>query len=560
MNFKFLIISVIIMAGFVGSAFAAAPDIQLKHLEFSDEKIAEMKHKAVLITMEDQQFTIELFPEDAPNTVFRFLELVKSGYYDGMIFHRIIEGFMIQTGDPNTKDPEIDRSLWGTGGPGYVIRAEFNTLQHDRGIVSMARQEHTDTAGSQFFIVHQDANFLDEKYTAFGRIVPGLGQIELDGLDNVANLATDDNDAPLDVSKATILKATIIDDFIATDFAEPDRLHSIIKKVEVGLQKGAVVYYNSAHEVKLNLPYRWEPIEDKSSDYLNVVLQANKLEHNIQSQIEQSGFAPKVVVTSAALLGNESGGVSTAFFSIREGEEPKILSNYIFENDDMRRAHIILTTQELQTSTETIHFKILQLHFINSELSYSIVYVNVEEWFRYEVNAFVDTVRNFEVMIDGELQPIDFSSNPVFQRVVTDAKAMPEPPSLPPARIGGCLIATASYGSELAPQVQLLREIRDNTILQTQSGTSFMTAFNQLYYSFSPTIADYERENVVFKETVKLALTPLLTSLTLLQYVDIDSEYDMLGYGIGIILLNIGMYFVAPAVLITKIRSFYKLQ
>ena len=216
MNFKFLIISVIIMAGFVGSAFAAAPDIQLKHLEFSDEKIAEMKHKAVLITMEDQQFTIELFPEDAPNTVFRFLELVKSGYYDGMIFHRIIDGFMIQTGDPNTKDPEIDRSLWGTGGPGYIIREEFNTLQHDRGIVSMARADHPDSAGSQFFIVHQDANFLDEKYTAFGRIVPGLGQIELDGLDNVANLATDDNDAPLDVSKATILKATIIDDFITT--------------------------------------------------------------------------------------------------------------------------------------------------------------------------------------------------------------------------------------------------------------------------------------------------------------------------------------------------------
>jgi hypothetical protein len=226
----------------------------------------------------------------------------------------------------------------------------------------------------------------------------------------------------------------------------------------------------------------------------------------------------------------------------------------------MRRAHILLTTQELQTPTETVRFKVLQIHFINSELSYSIVYVNVEEWFRYEVMAFVETVQNFEAIFDGKMQPIDFATNPVFQRVITDAKAKPEPPPLPPARIGGCLIATASYGSELAPQVQLLREIRDNTVLQTQSGTSFMTAFNQLYYSFSPTIADYERENVVFKETVKLALTPLLTSLTLLQYVDIDSEYDMLGYGIGIILLNIGMYFVAPAVLITKIRSFYKLQ
>jgi len=120
---------------------------------------------------------------------------------------------------------------------------------------------------------------------------------------------------------------------------------------------------------------------------------------------------------------------------------------------------------------------------------------------------------------------------------------------------GGCLIATAAFGSELAPQVQLLREIRDNTILQTKSGSTFMMGFNQLYYSFSPAIADYERENLIFKEAVKLTLVPLLTSLTLLQYVDIDSESEMLGYGIGIILLNIVMYFAAPAVLITKIRK-----
>ena len=120
---------------------------------------------------------------------------------------------------------------------------------------------------------------------------------------------------------------------------------------------------------------------------------------------------------------------------------------------------------------------------------------------------------------------------------------------------GGCLIATATFGSELAPQVQQLRELRDNTVLQTESGTSFMTEFNHFYYSFSPAIADYERENPVFKEAVKLTLTPLLTSLTLLQYVDIDSESSMLGYGIGIILLNIGMYFVAPAVLIMKITK-----
>ena len=120
---------------------------------------------------------------------------------------------------------------------------------------------------------------------------------------------------------------------------------------------------------------------------------------------------------------------------------------------------------------------------------------------------------------------------------------------------GGCLIATAAFGSEMAPQVQLLREIRDNTVLQTKSGTSFMNGFNQFYYSFSPVIADYERENQVFKEAIKISLTPLLTSLTLLQYADIDSESEMLGYGIGIIILNIGLYFAIPVVLIMKITK-----
>ena len=120
---------------------------------------------------------------------------------------------------------------------------------------------------------------------------------------------------------------------------------------------------------------------------------------------------------------------------------------------------------------------------------------------------------------------------------------------------GGCLIATATFGSELAPQVQFLREIRDSTVLPTASGTSFMTTFNSFYYSFSPTVADLERQNPVFKEAVKITITPLISSLSLLQYVDIDTESEMLGYGIGIILLNIGMYFVAPALIIFKLKN-----
>ncbi len=120
---------------------------------------------------------------------------------------------------------------------------------------------------------------------------------------------------------------------------------------------------------------------------------------------------------------------------------------------------------------------------------------------------------------------------------------------------GGCLIATAAFGSELAPQVQMLREIRDNVVLSTTSGTAFMTGFNQFYYSFSPTIADWERENPLFQDAVRITITPLLTSLSILNHVDIDSEEEMLGYGIGLIILNLGMYFVAPAIVILKLKK-----
>ncbi len=121
---------------------------------------------------------------------------------------------------------------------------------------------------------------------------------------------------------------------------------------------------------------------------------------------------------------------------------------------------------------------------------------------------------------------------------------------------GGCLIATATYGSELAPQVQQLRELRDNQLLNTESGTSFMNSFNDFYYSFSPAIADYERENPIFKEMVKIAITPMISSLSILNYVDMDSEVEVLGYGISLILLNVGMYVGIPAIVIIKYRKF----
>jgi len=397
--------------------------------------------------------------------------------------------------------------------------------------------------------VHRDANHLDGQYTVFGRLVPGMPQY----LDDLADLKTGGNNKPLDILKATIITAEILDPYVSSGLAAPERNQSNIEKEK---REGGIteVYFNAFHNVSFDIPYRWAVTEAGGKQF-GVIMEPTDMEHNVKTQIEQSGFIPKVVVTAEPRDLREDAGVSTAFFSVQGGDDPKISSNYVFESEDGRKAHLITTTQDLQTPEGTVQFKVIQLNFINSEFQYSIIYVNVTEWFRYELGAFLQTVDNFEVVIDGRMQPINFDDSPVFRQLIADAKAKPEPESLPPARIGGCLIATATYGSELAPQVQLLREIRDNTVLQTQSGTSFMTAFNQFYYSFSPVIADYERENPVFKELVKLTITPLLTSLTILNYVDIDTEEEMLGYGIGVILLNIGMYFIAPAAILFKIKN-----
>lgn len=136
------------------------------------------------------EIKIELEPTIAPNTVNNFIELVQKGFYDGLIFHRVISGFMIQGGDPLGK---------GIGGPGYSIKGEFlangvvNNLKHSRGVISMARSMHPDSAGSQFFIMHQDAPHLDGQYAAFGKVIEGL-----DIVDKIANVATNRMDKPLE--------------------------------------------------------------------------------------------------------------------------------------------------------------------------------------------------------------------------------------------------------------------------------------------------------------------------------------------------------------------------
>ncbi len=155
---------------------------------------------AVIIKTNFGNIKFSLLPDIAPETVRSFSELVKSGFYNGTLFHRIIPGFMIQGGDPNTKNP--DKSTWGQGGPGHNLKAEFNPRSHLRGIVSMARAADPDSAGSQFFIVTSDSTFLDRQYTVFGEVVEGM-----EVADKIVDLPRDGNDCP--EQEAKMLEVTI---------------------------------------------------------------------------------------------------------------------------------------------------------------------------------------------------------------------------------------------------------------------------------------------------------------------------------------------------------------
>lgn len=137
----------------------------------------------------------KLLPELAPEHVRNFTKLAQSGFYDGTLFHRVIPSFMIQGGDPNTKDPNL-KSSWGMGGPGYTINAEFNSRSHLRGIISMARSQDPNSAGSQFFIVTSDSAFLDREYTVFGEVTAGM-----DVADKIVSLPRDGNDCPQEEAK-----------------------------------------------------------------------------------------------------------------------------------------------------------------------------------------------------------------------------------------------------------------------------------------------------------------------------------------------------------------------
>jgi peptidyl-prolyl cis-trans isomerase B (cyclophilin B) len=148
----------------------------MKDKKFTKEEIKKMAETRAIIETKFGNIELKFFPDVAPNHVNNFIELAKKGFYDGTTFHRVIPGFMIQGGDPNSKDP--DKSRHGMGGPGYTIKAEFNNKPHKRGTLSMARAANPDSAGSQFFICVADAPFLDRQYSVFGEVVAGMETVD----------------------------------------------------------------------------------------------------------------------------------------------------------------------------------------------------------------------------------------------------------------------------------------------------------------------------------------------------------------------------------------------
>ena len=236
-----------------------------------------MSNEIAVIETSLGNIEFELLEDLAPGHVKNFKDLAKKGFYDGVTFHRVIPGFMIQSGDPNTING--DPNTWGQGGKGVIsdrIDAEFNNIQHDRGIVSMARSSDPNSAGSQFFIVHKDSTFLDGEYTVFGRIVT---ESSFETLDKIAAVQTGTNDRPINPEQVKIIKATVVDRSEISDIlelSEPKRTGATV----TGTESGYTTFENQQLDVKFSAPVGWllQQPEKTSEDAPDVVAVGPKVD------------------------------------------------------------------------------------------------------------------------------------------------------------------------------------------------------------------------------------------------------------------------------------------
>jgi len=485
-------------------------------LSATNPSYAQTDDKLVILYTRSGEIVIEFFPNFAPNHVDNFLNLTESGFYDQTVFHRVIKDFMIQGGDHKTKPGAYDDpNEWGTGDPGYTIDAEFNRLKHSRGIVSMARSSDPNSAGSQFFIVHKDSNFLDGKYTIFGRLAT---QESFETLDKIASLeTTPPGTIPQQWGEAEILKAGVVNRSEVPNLLNqegPETMSGTIGQSDS-------TYTNEELGISFIAPTGWliqQP--EKTNPQIPDIALVGPVVSGVNSvisinsvDIEGKSMEERIAETKKSIQPL----VDQGLFEFISEERTKI---------NGKDAYVLEALSIFQTGETQTNVKFKEVLIETPEKFYILTYTTSENGYDDNLERFNTAVESFTILTEA-------------QETQTEG--------------GGCLIATATFGSEMSPQVQKLREIRDNSLLQTEAGSAFMESFNQFYYSFSPTIADLERENPLFKETVKLVITPLLTSLSILNYVEFDSEETVLGFGVGLILLNVGMYFIAPTIIISRI-------
>jgi len=481
----------------------------------------ETKDPVVIFETNLGEIVIEFFPNDAPKHVSNFITLANQEFYNETLFHRIIPGFMIQGGDPNTING--NENSWGTGGPDERINAEFNSIKHNRGIVSMARSADPNSAGSQFFIVHKDSNFLDGEYTVFGRIAT---QESFETLDKIAAVETR-GDKPINPEELRIIKTSILNKIDVTEiipYVEPERIES-----EIFSTPEFTTFESKELDVKFTAPVGWL----------------------LQQPPKSTVDAPDVVA-----VGPKIDGVNPYISLTIKDAKGKTLNELIIEKNQILDQAVylnkleIINQEKLRTNvfqTEAIgsfvsndvelKIKFLETLILSNEKSYTFAYSNLVDNFDDGISKYNETLNSFEIL--------SVSSS--------ESKSLEEQTTQQSEEGGGCLIATATYGSEMSQQVQQLRELRDNQLLQTESGKQFMGMFNDIYYSFSPTIADMEREHPMFKQAVKLAITPMISSLSLME--NAESESEVLGLGLSVITLNIGMYLGIPAIIIIGIKK-----
>jgi peptidyl-prolyl cis-trans isomerase B (cyclophilin B) len=488
---------------------------------FGNYSFALTADPVVLIETNLGNLTIEFFPNDAPKHVENFIELSQSGFYDGTLFHRIIPGFMIQGGDPNTIDG--DPNSWGTGGPDEELDAEFNNIKHNRGIISMARSADPNSAGSQFFIVHQDSNFLNGEYTAFGRLA---SEESFETLDKIAAVTTGTNDRPIDpeqvrITKITIMATATVSGYIS--YVDPERTGTVTPTTE---SVDNQIFESQELGITFSVPVGW-----------------------LLQQPDNSIIgAPDV-----AAVGPKIDGINPVISLTIKNQGDKTIDELIIEKNNVLAEAVYLNKLEIisqektktniyeteaignfEVDDKTLQIKFLEVMILSEQKLYTFAYSNTVDNFNNNIQKFQESLDSFRIL--SQESPIITSS---------EEKSVEEG--------GGCLIATATFGSEMSTEVQQLRELRDNTLLNTESGTAFMSTFNDIYYSFSPYIADMERENPYFKEAVKIAITPMISSLSLME--NANSESEVISLGLSVIALNLGMYLGVPAMIVIGIKK-----